>query len=114
MAKSKQLKQLQRRVNKRIRAINNNVLNDSLWNGRFIIYQVDRYFKRYGGDYSVLAKLKFVDLMTGKSKYCWLNDYEIMSYQIWFDFNNFICDCRQETEKDGFDPYEDKTIYRIK
>lgn len=114
MAKSKRLKKIQRDINKQIRAINSNVLYDQLWKGRFIIYQVDRYFRRCGEDYSILYKLRFVDLMTGRSKVSWFYEFEIMSSKMWFEFNNYVCNCREETERDGFDPYEDKTVYRIK
>lgn len=113
MATNKKLKKTQKKVNKVIKNINNNILNDFLWNGRFIVTQEDRNFLPCG---IVLYKLKFTDLRTNRTYSYWRDDYDILyGVRLWLELNDFIIRCRYENDKaDGVDPYEDKTIYRTK
>lgn len=117
--KNKELKKIQRYVNKQVKRVNDSILNDSLWNGRFVVKQTNRINYRYWdgcGYYSNFA-FELKDLKTNKRTL--FLGYHINNNDVFFPchlfeaLNNFIIDnCKVWEDKD--DPREDKTIYRTK
>lgn len=119
MTKNKELKKLQRAVNKYIQELNDNILNDDLWRGRFIAKQVNRYDYRYedGSGYYFTIKLEFKDLKTEQTKIIYETIYSASSFfmaSLFNLMNDFIvkdCDVWKETTQEL---KNDKTIYRRK
>lgn len=118
MARIKELKKIQRQVNTTIKQFNQNLLEDELWKGRFIIKQIARYDKRYhdGSGYTSSYVFKFKDLKTNKVAvypYCliYLND-KFLPYQIFEDLNNFIVTICNVWAEEPAPSIKDTTIYR--
>ena len=67
---SKNRKVHQRAINRAVRAMNKNIENDDLWNGRFIVrqYEDSPQWRRYedGSGAELCVKLKFIDRATGR------------------------------------------------
>lgn len=120
MTKNKELKKLQRAVNKYIQELNDNILNDDLWRGRFIAKQVNRYDYRYegGSGYYFTIKLEFKDLKTGQTKIFYETIYSASSFfmaSLFNLMNDFIVkDCDIWSKETTQELKNDKTIYRRK
>ena len=119
MKKNKELKKIQRKANREIRKINKNLLEDTLWKGRFYIKQTNRIDRSYSdhSGYFILFTFEIKDLKTNLSKetYYYMNSEYLstrFSWTLFEEINNFIVmDCGVW---ESGDPREDKTIYRYK
>ena len=118
MRKNKELKKLQRAVNKYVQELNDSILNDDLWRGRFIVRQVNRYDNRFtdGSGYYFTVKLEFKDLKTGQTKICYETLYSIIVLirnKLFILMNDFIVkDCDVWSKETTQELKNDKTIYR--
>ena len=65
---SKNRKVHQRAMNKLVRAMNKNIENDNLWNGRFVIKQDSAQWYLYedGSGAELFVVLRFIDRCTGR------------------------------------------------
>lgn len=97
---SQDRKRHQREMNKLVRKLNKNIENDSLWQGRFYIRQVDSYWYQYEdkSGYELIVTLRFIDKKTG---FYW-DTREAVNHlrfyngsRLWWTMNKFI------TEKTG-------------
>lgn len=91
---TKNLKKIQRRVNKIIRELNKNIYNDELWKARFYARQVDRRCV-LSEDKSWLHAdfyIEFIDKETGRRYYHWFRkeDFFCSAYRVWEAMNDFI------------------------
>ena len=92
---SSKAKKHQRRMNKYMRDLNENIKNDNLWQGRFYIHQVDRqrfvYEDHSGTEFWVA--LEMVDRKTGYTKRIvdTVNHWTFGN-SLWWEMNNFIID----------------------
>lgn len=119
MTKNKELKKLQRAVNKYVQELNDNILNDDLWRGRFIVRQVNRYDYSYGdgSGYYFTIKLEFKDLKTGQTKIFYETIILLQAIRSKFFnlMNDFIVkDCDVWSKETTQELKNDKTIYRRK
>lgn len=86
----------QRRMNKYMRDLNNNIKNDELWQGRFYIHQIGRQREIYA-DHSGMelwVTLEMVDRKTGRTKQIvdTVNHWTFFGNNLWWEMNNFIVD----------------------
>lgn len=109
-----------RMMNKVMRNLNNNILNDSLWCGRFVAKMKAFHYQWYEDGSGVCCRYvyEFKDLKTGHTKtYCFDGIDATPSFRgrIFWAMNNFIteeCDVWR-VDRDSPDyPYNDKTVYR--
>lgn len=120
MTKNKELKKLQRAANKYVQKLNDNILNDDLWRGRFIVRQVNRYDYRYGdgSGYHCTIKFEFKDLKTGQTKIFYEPLYFtsfLIGNNLFSLMNDFIVkDCDVWSKETTQELKNDKTIYRRK
>ena len=120
MTKNKELKKLQRTINKYVQRLNDNILNDDLWRGRFIVRQVNRYDYRYGdgSGYHFTIKLEFKDLKTGQTKIFYEPLYFasfLIGNNLFSLMNDFIVkDCDVWSKETTQELKNDKIIYRRK
>lgn len=120
MRKNKELKKLQRTVNKYVQNLNDSILNDDLWRGRFVAKQVNRYDHRYydGSGYCFTVELEFKDLKTGQTKIFHQPLYSItrlIRNKFFYLMNDFIVkDCDVWSKETTQELKNDKTIYRRK
>ena len=88
-------KKAQRRVNHVIREINDGILKDSLWNGRFYIRQLASWIRPWPDNSGLtgIIHCEFIDLKSGFTKEYWFDliDFEkpFVSH-IWWTMNSFI------------------------
>ena len=85
----------QRAVNAVVRAINENVKNDDLWQGRFFIRQYNAQVASYGdgSGMELFIQLRLYDHKTKKYKPIWVRSNEIITwggYKVWEAMNTFI------------------------
>ena len=119
MTKNKELKKLQRAVNKYVQGLNDNILNDDLWRGRFIVRQANRYDYRFedGSGYCFTIKLEFKDLKTEQTKIIYetmilLKEIRSKFFSLMNDF--IVKDCDVWSKETTQELKNDKTIYRRK
>lgn len=102
---NKQYKKLQRKMNRAIRHLNENIANDDLWKGRFYAHQTWAAFGTYEDKSGVTAivEVAFIDKLTevvyktflrandilGIS--WWSNKFSNCGYQLWHEMNDFVC-----------------------
>lgn len=117
----KRAKKIKRDINRSMRRMNENIVNDDLWRGRFEVrmeqFQYRWYEDKSGIDAHVL--LRYTDLKTGKVWRKWYNDIELSSHfggwHLFVDMNNFIveeCKVWDMDRDDPNHPRNDKTVYR--
>ena len=88
-------KKAQRRVTHVIREINDGILKDSLWNGRFYIRQLASWIRPWQDNSGLtgIIHCEFIDLKSGFTKEYWFDliDFEkpFVSH-IWWTMNSFI------------------------
>lgn len=90
---SKNAKVHQRRINRYMRDLNNNIKNDNLWQGRFYVHQIGRQRYNYedGSGMELWVTLEFVDRKTGRTKQILDTDNSwTFSGDLWIEMNNFI------------------------
>lgn len=86
---SQKRKKYQRAVNRLVRTLNQDIQNDWLWNGRFVISQEWHTFKPFddhSGCFFVVG-LIITDKKTGYKEYGYFDNYEI-EWKIW-DWANY-------------------------
>ena len=122
MLTSLKIKKHLRSANKTIRCVNDGILHDDLWRGRFYARQ-KKYWKQEYEDKSglhVVFLYEFIDLKTGQTKDYWFDNLDLdynmfFKYKIWQSMNDFIVKECDVWGKEGRDMlYSDKTIYRRK
>ena len=110
-------KKVLRKVNKIVRELNNAILNDPLWRGRFYIRQKETYFYTYedkSGTYGHLV-YEFIDLKTKQKsiKYFELIDFEPpFISKIFLAMNDFIINDCKVWEENPRPSIHNVTIYR--
>lgn len=108
-------KRHQRAVNAVVRAINKNVENDSLWQGRFFVRQYDAQVVSYedGSGMELFIQLRFYDHKTKKYRPVWMGSNELIiwgGYKMWMLMNDFIVEDIDVWHDE--DPHADKTDWR--
>lgn len=122
MITSLKIKKYLRSANKTIRCVNDGILHDDLWHGRFYARQ-KKYWKQEYEDKSglhVVFLYEFIDFKTGQTKDYWFDNLDLdynmfFKYKIWQSMNDFIvkeCDVWRKEGRDAL--YADKTVYRRK
>lgn len=91
--KDKQRKKAQKIINKNVKALNENIANDNLWRGRFIIRQTDAYWEKFddgsGGILRVWLEIR--DLKTGKYMGFSVDNYN-PGWKLFENGNKFIAE----------------------
>jgi len=89
--KDKMRRKAQRKINKAVRELNTNILNDNLWRGRFTIRQKDAGWFRFddnsGGELRVLLEAR--DKKTNVCRYFMVDNYDVR-WRLWTEVNDFI------------------------
>lgn len=88
-------KKAQRRVNHVIREINDGILKDDLWNGRFYIRQLASWIRPWPDNSGLtgIIHCEFIDLKSGFTKEYW---FDLIDFEkpfvghIWWTMNSFI------------------------
>lgn len=113
--RDKNWKRLQKKVNKVVRAMNQNVYNDDLWLGRFYAHQIKASYWKFedgsGGELQVW--LEFVDRKTGKTKLetiDTLGNERFLAADVYWKMNDFITEYIKVWETE--DPRKDKIDFR--
>lgn len=85
MSKRDMRKNYQRKFNKLIRSVNKNIENDSLWLGRFVVYQTDASFQKFDDNSGgvLYAELRFIDKW---NHYYWDTT---LAYAPYYPFNEY-------------------------
>lgn len=101
----------QRWLNKYIRLINDDIKNDPLWLGRFIVDQVATRMNWFddGSGGLMDCHLRFRDKKTGATK-DWYTDCLEVRWKMFFEMNDFIVKDCEVWEKEK--PYEEKQDFR--
>lgn len=122
MITSLKIKKYIRSANKTIQILNDGILHDDLWRGRFYAKQ-KKYWKQEYEDKSglqVIFLYEFVDLKTGQTKEYWFDNLDLdynmsFKYRIWKAMNDFIVEVCDVWRKEGCDALcADKTVYRTR
>lgn len=91
---------LKSKINKAIRAINTNIENDNLWQGRFVVLNRAMWINEYE-DHSgagAIVRIAAFDKKTGKYEERLMNNYDILGawgdggFKLWNFINDFIVD----------------------
>ena len=79
-------KKYQRAVNKTVRDMNKNILQDWLWDGRFYVRQVQAEFHPFEDHSGAIFHflLKCVDTKTGREEYRWFDNYSFRTTFFWW------------------------------
>ena len=107
-------KKAQRRVNHVIREINDGILKDSLWNGRFYIRQLASWIRPWPDNSGLtgIIHCEFIDLKSGFTKEYWFDliDFEkpFVSH-IWWTMNSFITE-EAPVWRQEISPYDEPRI----
>lgn len=89
----REIRKVQRKINKEIADFNKELIKDSLWRGRFQIRQVGRYAHRYSDNsgYQIYFDFAIVDKKSGKYIIARINEYGVLkSWRLWEAVNSFI------------------------
>lgn len=96
---SQNRKNHQRAINKIMRSINKNIVNDPLWKGRYCVRQYRSWWRRYWEEpnyYVFYAQFIFHDKKTHKiyiTNTRSANDWLFLNgYKLWMEMNDFILD----------------------
>ena len=98
----------QRAMNKVVRAMNRNLEQDDLWNGRFIVRQDESpQWRRYedGSGAELWVRLRFIDRATGRYYVKWesVNHWRGLranGYEVWYMMNWLITEHWDVWEED--------------
>ncbi len=114
---SRSKRNLKRKIVGVIKDLNDNVLHDTLWRGRFYVTCGAIQYANYidgSGTYGWVY-LTFCDLATGQISQAIFDDLDFImfnGYKVWERLNSFIVDdCNVWHDKD-INVYADKTVYR--
>ena len=113
----------QRALNREMRRINNNIANDNLWRGRFVVRQIGGQWKSYDRlpaqnlptEYYYWVQLVLIDKKTGKFKIlCDDSNHWCWGAHLFWKMNTFIInDCKVWEEEGREELYDkDKNDYR--
>ena len=98
-------KSYQRKLNKLIRQVNDNIANDDLWQGRFVFRQInvafERFFDNSGG--VLYSLIRGYDKKTGYYKDTWIQYapyFDFNGYHLWEMANTFIVEYTQVWQED--------------
>ena len=87
----KDRKKAQKRINKSVRAMNKNIMNDNLWRGRFYVHQIAADWERFqdcsGGMLTVQLEIR--DKKTGTYRSFRMDNYDT-GWKLWENVNDFI------------------------
>lgn len=117
----KRAKKIKRDINRAMRRMNQNIVNDDLWRGRFEVRMEQFHYGWYEDKSGVYAHmlLRYNDLKTGQTWKKWYNNIEISgpfgSWKMFLDMNSFIIEICKVWDMDRDDPNHprnDKTVYR--
>lgn len=116
----KRAKKNKRMMNKVMRALNDNILNDNLWRGRFVARMKAFHYKWYedGSGISCRYAYEFKDLKTGHTRIYYFDGLDVLplfQVHIYHTMNHFIveeCDVWRVDKNSPDYPYNDKTVYR--
>ena len=114
---SKSKQNLKRKIVKVIKDLNDNVLHDNLWCGRFYVTCDSIQYTNYSdgsGTYGWVY-LTFCDLATGQVSQVMFNDFDFTmfnGYKVWERLNSFIVDDCDVWRNKDINVYADKTVYR--
>ena len=91
--KDKQRKKAQRKINKNLRRLNNAILADNLWRGRFVFRQINAYWSRFddGSGGILTAVVEARDLKTGLYWEFIIDNYD-MGWSLFEKANTFIAE----------------------
>ena len=105
---NKRHKKIQRKINRAIRFVNENIASDDVWKGRFVIKQKSIWMKTYEdkSGVEVIAQIVLKDLETQKEEIIRVNKIDLLginsnsriSYRLWGRINNFICECTKDVK----------------
>lgn len=95
----KRVQKIQRKINKKVKAMNKSIETDDLWLGRFYARQKSRKAYQYEdkSGYCVFVTITIFDKKTGFSKDFRFDHYDILfgGWKLWEAMNNFIIeDCK--------------------
>lgn len=122
MITSLKIKKHIRSANKTARHMNNIILNDNLWRGRFYMRQKSVQWEQYSdkSGLNVLYCYEFVDLKTGFTKDYWFDGLTMdfnssFNGKVGWTMNKFIVeDCQVWEKEEREQLYSDKTVYRTR
>ena len=99
-------KNYQRKLNKLIRQVNNNIANDDLWQGRFVFRQINAVFERFPDNSGgiLYSLIRGYDKKTGYYKDTWIRYAPYFNffngYHLWEMANTFIVEYTQVWQED--------------
>lgn len=102
----KMRKSYQRKLNKLIRQVNNNIANDDLWQGRFVFRQINAAFERFSDNSGgiLYSLIRGYDKKTGYYKDTWIRYAPYFNffngYRLWEMANIFIVEYTQVWQED--------------
>lgn len=110
-------KKAQRRINKIIRGVNESILKDDIWNGRFYLQQLASWIYPWADNSGLTGNVycKMIDLRTGFTKeYMFdLIDFEHpFTSHIWLTVNKFIVEDSNVWAENPNPYYQEKIMYR--
>ena len=89
--KNKMRKKEQRKINRYVRMLNKNILNDNFWRGRFIVRQIQDFWEAFddgsGGVLTVVLEIR--DLKTGLYQDFIIDNYD-RGWKLFEKVNKFI------------------------
>lgn len=110
-------KKYQRKLNKLIKLMNENIKNDSLWRGRFYARQIQYFWYPFEDNSSgvLTAIIRFYDKKTGKTQDIPIEYFGhgyFVPDHVWRAMNDFIVDyCNVWQTEDRDSLYNDTTDY---
>lgn len=102
----KMRKNYQRKLNKLIRQVNNNIANDDFWQGRFVFRQINAAFERFPDNSGgiLYSLIRGYDKKTGYYKDAWIKYAPYFNffngYHLWEMANTFIVEYTQVWQED--------------
>ena len=99
-------KNYQRKLNKLIRQVNNNIANDDLWQGRFVFRQINAVFERFPDNSGgiLYSLIRGYDKKTGYYNDTWIRYAPYFNffngYHLWEMANTFIVEYTQVWQED--------------
>lgn len=102
----KMRKSYQRKLNKLIRQVNNNIANDDFWQGRFVFRQINAAFERFPDNSGgiLYSLIRGYDKKTGYYKDTWIRYAPYFNffngYHLWEMANTFIVEYTQVWQED--------------
>lgn len=110
---TKNRKKQQRKVNRVIRAVNKSIQEDSLWQGRFFVYQREANYYKFEDNSGAIMNftLEFVDKATGYRAISYADTNQIINHLGWA-MNEFIVEYAKVWEQEK-SPQEAKENFNL-